>query len=382
MSGTIQASVVKDSASSTSNLTLDASGNVTVGNNLTVTGSTTVAATTIGNLTYTGTLTGSTGILNIGSGQIYKDASGNVGIGTSSPSTYGKFSVYGTGQVLMATADGTVQNNVSYLASGVAYTGTVSAHPLAFTTSNTERMRIDSSGNVSVGVASATEKLTVGDGFVSSRMSSGNMARFNLVNTNRSWSISNYGTQYSPNGAFVIADETAGTPRLTIDSSGIVTGSAGNLMLVQGTSQASTSGTSITFTSIPSWVKRITVMFNGVSTNGTSNKQIQLGAGSVTNTGYTSSSTVVGTTAGTYTSTTGLVFGSTLTSDSICGIMTIANVSANIWVCSHSAYTNSTPQSTFGGGIVGLSGTLDRVVITTVNGTDTFDAGSINILYE
>ena len=38
------------------------------------------------NLSYGGTLTGSTGILNIGSGQIYKDTSGNVGIGTSSPS--------------------------------------------------------------------------------------------------------------------------------------------------------------------------------------------------------------------------------------------------------------------------------------------------------
>lgn len=37
------------------------------------------------NLTYTGTLTGSTGVLNIGSGQIYKDASGNVGVGTSVP---------------------------------------------------------------------------------------------------------------------------------------------------------------------------------------------------------------------------------------------------------------------------------------------------------
>jgi hypothetical protein len=34
------------------------------------------------------------------------------------------------------------------------------------------------------------------------------------------------------------------------------------------------------------------------------------------------------------------------------------------------------------GGFVPLSGTLDRVRITTANGTDTFDAGSINILYE
>jgi len=40
---------------------------------------------TANNTSYTGTLTGGTGILNIGSGQVYKDASGNVGIGTSSP---------------------------------------------------------------------------------------------------------------------------------------------------------------------------------------------------------------------------------------------------------------------------------------------------------
>jgi hypothetical protein len=41
--------------------------------------------TTVTNLAYTGTLTGGTGVVNIGSGQVYKDASGNVGIGTASP---------------------------------------------------------------------------------------------------------------------------------------------------------------------------------------------------------------------------------------------------------------------------------------------------------
>ena len=37
---------------------------------------------------------------------------------------------------------------------------------------------------------------------------------------------------------------------------------------------------------------------------------------------------------------------------------------------------------TTGGGSVTLSGALDRVVLTTVGGTDTFDAGSVNIIYE
>ena len=58
--------------------------------------------------------------------------------------------------------------------------------------------------------------------------------------------------------------------------------------IVSGTAQNSTSGTAIDFTGIPSWVKRITVMFNGVSTNGTSNLLLQIGAGSVTTSGYNS----------------------------------------------------------------------------------------------
>jgi len=177
----------------------------------------------------------------------------------------------------------------------------------------------------------------------------------------------------------------AGTVAVTgaITGSSTVAGATGTLYpLVSGTAQASTSGTSITFTGIPSWVKRITVMFNGVSTNGTSFKQIQLGSGSVQITGYTSSSTVTGTTSSTSTSTSGMIIGNAIASDTIYGIMVIANVSGNIWVSNHSNYSNSTPQSTFGGGGVTLSGALDRVVLTTINGTDTFDAGSINILYE
>ena len=38
-----------------------------------------------GNLSYTGTLTGGTGVVNLGSGQFYKDASGNLLVGATSP---------------------------------------------------------------------------------------------------------------------------------------------------------------------------------------------------------------------------------------------------------------------------------------------------------
>ena len=153
--------------------------------------------------------------------------------------------------------------------------------------------------------------------------------------------------------------------------------------IVSGTAVASTSGTSIDFTGIPSWVKRITVMFNGVSTNGSSVFLIQLGSGSVTTTGYvsTGSSTSTGGNAITASTAGMAVSGNNVNTYSQVGSVIIANVSSNSWVA-FGYGLQATVQTTGMGGSVTLSGTLDRVRITTVNGTDTFDAGTINILYE
>jgi len=151
------------------------------------------------------------------------------------------------------------------------------------------------------------------------------------------------------------------------------------------TAQNSTSGTSIDFTGIPSWVKRVTVMFNGVSTNGTSAVIVQIGAGSVTTSGYVSSSgNVYGANAtAVATSTVGMILQQNVAGSTRIGHMIFTNISGNVWVASHSlGDTSSFITNMTGGGNVTLSGTLDRVRITTVNGTDTFDAGSINILYE
>jgi hypothetical protein len=71
----------------------------------------------------------------------------------------------------------------------------------------------------------------------------------------------------------------------------------------------------------------------------------------------------------------------TVAAESILGSMVIQNITSNTWLSNHTCGYNST-GSIQGGGSVSLGGTLDRVRITTVNGTDTFDAGSINILYE
>ena len=144
------------------------------------------------------------------------------------------------------------------------------------------------------------------------------------------------------------------------------------------------SGTAVDFTSIPSWVKRITVMFSGVSTNGTSNIQVQLGdSGGIENTGYLGSANTFdsGPSATNYTAGF-LVVEQNVATRLAHGLMTLANVSGNTWVESHTLGLSVEGVISLGGGSKALSDTLDRIRITTVNGTDTFDAGTINILYE
>jgi hypothetical protein len=152
--------------------------------------------------------------------------------------------------------------------------------------------------------------------------------------------------------------------------------------ITSGTAVASTSGTSIDFTGIPNWVKRVTVMFSGVSTSGTSNWLVRVGSGSFQATGYTSTASYMTTTPATASDTTGFIWRSDNAGNNISGAMIMYNITGNTWVENLSGGGNNNNQSYVGGGSVSLSGALDRIRITTVNGSDTFDAGSINILYE
>ena len=173
------------------------------------------------------------------------------------------------------------------------------------------------------------------------------------------------------------APAVAGSTVLTLPA---ITGIVG--ILNSATAQASTSGTSIDFTGIPSGVRRITVMFNGVSTTGVSAVLIQIGSGSVTSTGYVSVGTGYGaaTVASTnYTTGFGIEDAGTATWARWGSFILVSN--GNSWVISGSNARTTQQQSLTSGGIT-LSSTLDRVRITTVNGTDLFDAGSINIMYE
>ena len=151
--------------------------------------------------------------------------------------------------------------------------------------------------------------------------------------------------------------------------------------IVSGTAQNSTSGTSIDFTGIPSWAKRVTVMFNGVSTNGSSLVQVQIGSGSFVTSGYASQHSTNGL-SGSSTSGFTAHYRNSAT-NTIRGLMTVCLISGATYIVSSVLGASSDNNDiTSGTGSLTLSGTLDRVRITTVNGTDTFDAGSINILYE
>lgn len=161
--------------------------------------------------------------------------------------------------------------------------------------------------------------------------------------------------------------------------------------LVSGTANTSISGgTVVDFPTIPSWAKRITVMLSGVSSNGTSNYIFQVGAGSVATTGYNSGAVSVSVSAANSTNgsstnqTAGIATnGYTNTAASVAhGHVVFTNITGNTWVASGSLYAEGALRiATFAGSVV-LSGILDRVRVTTANGTDTFDAGTINIMWE
>lgn len=178
---------------------------------------------------------------------------------------------------------------------------------------------------------------------------------------------------------------------VTINGSAGVTTNSGAVYdsLQRATAIASTSGTAIEFTSIPSWVRRVTVMVNGVGTNGTSQLQVQLGSGSYTISGYNSIGT--GITAASVSSVTNVTTGFGIgneggTVNSLrTGAFTLTNISGNIWTATFQFCMSDSTRALFGSGNVTLSGTLDRLRLigsTTGNPADTFDAGTINIIYE
>jgi hypothetical protein len=157
--------------------------------------------------------------------------------------------------------------------------------------------------------------------------------------------------------------------------------------IVLGTQVASTSGTAITFSGIPVGVRKIHIMFSSVSTSGTSDLMVQIGdTGGVETSSYLgAATTITSATPETVNFTTGFgVTATTLAAGSLHGVVTLTlmNSATFTWAAtSIMGHSNATTIS-MGAGAKSLSAELDRVVITTVGGADTFDAGAINISYE
>jgi hypothetical protein len=177
----------------------------------------------------------------------------------------------------------------------------------------------------------------------------------------------------NPAGAVVGTTDTQTLTNKTIQGGAITSGTA-----------VTVSGTSVDFTSIPSWVKRITVLFDGVSTNGTSVIQVQLGdSGGVETTGYLSTSSTAG---GTVTAiTSGFAICTPTAASVVSGHCVITLIdTANTWVQT-SLVKSSTATMAYSAGDKTTSDTLTQIrIIASATGSpsDTFDAGKINILYE
>lgn len=147
----------------------------------------------------------------------------------------------------------------------------------------------------------------------------------------------------------------------------------------------SASGTSNDFTGIPSWANRVSLMMNGVSTGGTSNFRVQIGAGSIETTGYSGSfvNNAPGSSNAIISTVNGFDIGSPQSAaNAFSGKVTLERIYGNTWVSTGIHGGTVSAYGWFSAGSKTLSGVLDRVRLTTVNGTDTFDAGTINIVYE
>lgn len=166
---------------------------------------------------------------------------------------------------------------------------------------------------------------------------------------------------------------------------GQLTPSSMTQWMTQGTAVTSTSGTSVDFTSLPSWIKRVTVLLNGVSLSGTALLRFRLGTSSgFVTTGYSSNGSMVSALGNTFASQTAgfdVYDSASAAGDTYSGKIVFENITGNTWIAVANIANNSNQFYTTVGSIA-LASALTQLQVTSSNGTDTFDAGTINIIYE
>ena len=279
-------------------------------------------------------------------------------------------------------------------------TGTVALTTDIDTTSiTTASGTYSASSSTTITVSMSSHGRLVGDlvylNFTSGTATDGEFTIASIINAN-SYTVT-HGTSITTSGSVTQYYSTLGQIRLASPAE-ILAGTNTNKAITPYayqttklgdiTAVATTSGTAVDFTGIPPWVRRITVVFNAVSTSSTSPLIIQIGSsGTVETSSYTGVSHVLGgSSVDNAVMSTGFL-ATTLTaytaaSASFSGTYVITNISSNIWVATCIMSSPVAPYSYVASGTKTLSGELDIVRVTTVNGTNTFDAGLINILYE
>jgi len=188
-------------------------------------------------------------------------------------------------------------------------------------------------------------------------------------------------------GTQTLTNKTLTSPTIT----GAVVSSMASSVITAGT-VASVSGTSVGFTNIPSWVKRITLQLYAVSTDGTSgNLTAQFGTGGTptyVTSGYNGTSSIIrGSTstasAGAISSGFDLLRGLANTAfTSGAFVFTLVDSATDKWICSAVIARSDEATTIFTAGYIDLSSTLTAVRLTTTTGVNSFDSGSLNILYE
>jgi hypothetical protein len=256
---------------------------------------------------------------------------------------------------------------------------TLTAQPILSSLTASKPVFTDASkGLVSTGTLSADQGGTgVANNVAMTVTGSGNFAYTRTLTAATNVTLPTTGTLATLAGSETFTNKTLTSPVIGGTPTGVG-------VLTSGTTAATTSGTSIDFTGIPTWVKRITVMLQGVSQDSaTQTFMFQIGAASFTTTGYLSVVSFIAPSTATASVTTGFGFaGPSGAAAEFSGIATITLLGSNLYTFSSNVADVANTQAHFGAGSITLGGALDRVRLTTVGGTATFDAGSINILYE
>lgn len=191
----------------------------------------------------------------------------------------------------------------------------------------------------------------------------------------------------SGTGTFTISAPNGNTDRTLVlpDEAGtLVTTSSLPNPLTSGTAVASTSGTAIDFTGIPSWVKRVTITIAGVKQNnsGANPFKFRLGtSGGIVSSGYVGSAGYFGGGPASVPASDGFDVYFDTNTFFYSGSLVLTNVSGNVWVGA-GTFGQTQGYQLVAASYIDLGAALTQVRFTTSNGTNTFTAGSINIMYE